>query len=126
MAVCRNQLMISLTLIFEMFINYYLLSLQRKQSKSPTTPSSPDTDLGSLTFSQGEDKTHQRNASTGSGSKFASLAAQVSRIDKARSVLIENLHISGPPINYGPPPPKSATLPTSFSASSAPESAFVS
>lgn len=41
--------------------------------------------------------------------------SQVSeRFAKSRSVMIENLHFNAPPINIGPPPPKSATLPPNF------------
>ncbi|XP_053374741.1 rho GTPase-activating protein 15-like isoform X2 [Mercenaria mercenaria] len=47
-----------------------------------------------------------------SGDRF-----QVSdRFAKSRSVMIENLHFNAPPINTGPPPPKSATLPPNFTA----------
>ena len=130
--------------------------MQRLQSRSPTSPSSPETETRTSTFQPlSDDKKHQRNLSSGSNSisggaasgvvqgSFSSFGhpsgsighsassgsssgpTQVSRLDRSRFSMIENLPIGAPPINYGPPPPKSATLPTSFPTYST-ESSFVS
>lgn len=85
------------------FCDVYCLLFQRSggstPTKSPTSDSEQKPDFSQ--FSKSGDR------------------AQVSdRFAKTRSVMIENLHFNAPPVNTGPPPPKSATLPPNFTTSS--------